>query len=445
MSEGSSNKSAPGSVRMSIVSNKGSGAVDISGGIVDFRYFESILNDTVSASVTFVDTGGSSNGQSVLDGLPVVGGEKTAFQITDLNNVSISNLPLFVDTVNPIADDNRGQVVTIDLKSREYFINNKVRLKKKFSGKISDSVKDIITNTEYGLGTNKSLIDFEETINNFNFLGNMKKPFYTLNWLAKKSVAGTTGDSLGKTAGYFFWETSEGYKFRSIDTMMDKSKNEPKRSIIYTNTDDDLGAKVPKQYTTKALEFNTNVPIATASRQKVGANETKLVTFDPFSCFYQVSYPNETQSKSAYTSSGDELVPTQKEFQTPASTNFSRTTYYLVDKGTLPDGPTEQQLEKSKEENFEYTKILNQSIMRYNQFFGYQVEVTIPGDFELHAGDMVFVDSAEKKDVNSGEVNQNSGGLYIISELCHLLSTKGTYTRLNLVRDSVGRTGRPTA
>lgn len=445
MSEGSSNKSAPGSVRMSIVSNKGSGAVDISEGIVDFRYFESILNDTVSASVTFVDTGGSSNGQSVLDGLPVVGGEKTAFQITDLNNVSISNLPLFVDTVNPIADDNRGQVVTIDLKSKEYFINNKVRLKKKFSGKISDSVKDILTNTEYGLGTNKSLIDFEETINNFNFLGNMKKPFYTLNWLAKKSVAGTTGDSLGKTAGYFFWETSEGYKFRSIDTMMDKSKNEPKRSIIYTNTDDDLGAKVPKQYTTKALEFNTNVPIATASRQKVGANETKLVTFDPFNCFYQVSYPNETQSKSAYTSSGDELVPTQREFQTPASTNFSRTTYYLVDKGTLPDGPTEQQLEKSKEENFEYTKILNQSIMRYNQFFGYQVEVTIPGDFELHAGDMVFVDSAEKKDVNSGEVNQNSGGLYIISELCHLLSTKGTYTRLNLVRDSVGRTGRPTA
>ena len=116
-----------------------------------------------------------------------------------------------------------------------------------------------------------------------------------------------------------------------------------------------------------------------------------------------------------------------------------------MDKGTLPDGPTEQQLEKSKEENFEYSKILNQSIMRYNQFFGYQVEVTIPGDFELHAGDMVFVDSAEKKDVNSGDVNQNSGGLYIISELCHFLSTKGTYTRLNLVRDSVGRTGRPTA
>ena len=445
MSKGSSNKSAPGAVRMSILDIKGSTSVDISGGIVDFRYFESILNDTVSATITFVDTGGSANEQSVLDGLPVVGGEKTAFSITDLNEVSIEGLSLFVDTVNPIADDNRGQVVTINLKSKEYFINDNVRLKKKFSGKISDSIKDILTNTEYGLGTTKNLIDFEETINNLNFFGVMKKPFYLLNWLAKRSVAGTTGDSLGKTAGYFFWETSEGYKFRSIDTMMDKSKNKPKCSIIYTNTDDELGAKTPKQYTTKALEFNTNVPIATASRQKVGANETKLVTFDPFSCFYQVTYPNSTNSKSAYTSSGDELVPTQREFQTPASRNFSRTTYYLVDKGTLPDGSTEQQLEKSKEENFEYTKILNQSIMRYNQFFGYQVEVTIPGDFELHAGDMVFVDSAEKKGVNSGEVNQNSGGLYIISELCHLLSTKGTYTRLNLVRDSVGRTGRPTA
>ena len=445
MAEGSSYKAAPGGVRLFISSNKGGKSTDVTAGIIDFRYFESILSDTISVQATFIDSGGSTDGQSVLDGLPIVGGERCAFQITDLNDVSVSDVPLYVNMVNPISDDNRGQVVQVELRSKEFFLDDKIRLKKKFTGKISESVTDILSNAEYGLGTDKVLVDFEETINNLNFMGNMKKPFYTINWLAKKSVPGSSSDALGNTAGFFFWEASLGYHFRSIDTMMDKKKNEPKRSIIYTNTEDELGAKTPKKYTTKALEFNTNVPTNVSNRQKVGTNQTKMVLFDPFNCYYEVVYNNSFSNQSGYTSSGEELVPTQPEFDTPATTSFSRTTYYLLDKGTLPDGSTEQQLEKSKEENFEYSKILNQSIMRYNQFFGYQVEVTIPGDFELHAGDMVFVDSAEKKDVNSGDVNQNSGGLYIISELCHFLSTKGTYTRLNLVRDSVGRTGRPTA
>lgn len=445
MAEGSSYKSETGGVRMSLAANKGGKSTDITAGIIDFRYFESILSDTISIQVTFIDTGGSTGGQSVLDGLPIVGGERCFFAITDSNDISIENVPLFVDTVSPVSDDNRGQIVTLNLKSKEYFINDKIRLSKKFSGKISESVATILSNSEFGLGTDKVLVDIEDTINNFNFLGNMKKPFYTINWLAKKGVP-SESSALGKSAGFFFWETSEGYNFKSIDAMMDKNKNEPKRSIIYNNTSDELGAQTPSRYTTKALEFSSDVPINAAARQKVGANATKMVLFDPFNCFYEVVYNNSFENKDGYTSSGEELLPVQPEFDTPASRrDFSRTTYYLLDKGTLPDGGTEQQLEKSKEENFEYSKILNQSIMRYNQFFGYKVEVTIPGDFELHAGDMIFVDSAEKKDTTSGDVNQNSGGLYIISELCHFLSTKGTYTRLNLVRDSVGRSGRPNA
>ena len=39
------------------------------------------------------------------------------------------------------------------------------------------------------------------------------------------------------------------------------------------------------------------------------------------------------------------------------------------------------------------------------------------------------------------EPNKQSGGLYIIADLCHYISTKGTYTKLNLVRDSFGRKG----
>ena len=40
------------------------------------------------------------------------------------------------------------------------------------------------------------------------------------------------------------------------------------------------------------------------------------------------------------------------------------------------------------------------------------------------------------------EVNKMDGGLYIIADLCHYITAKDTYTKLNLIRDSVGRTAK---
>ena len=78
--------------------------------------------------------------------------------------------------------------------------------------------------------------------------------------------------------------------------------------------------------------------------------------------------------------------------------------------------------------------------MRYNQFFSFKAEVVIPGDFSLHAGDAVYIDSPQQQDKLTEGMNEQSGGLYIITELCHYLDLNGTYTKLLLVRDSVERT-----
>ena len=43
--------------------------------------------------------------------------------------------------------------------------------------------------------------------------------------------------------------------------------------------------------------------------------------------------------------------------------------------------------------NNDFAGIYNQSIMRYNQMFASRVNITIQGDFSLHAGDMIFFDA----------------------------------------------------
>ena len=107
----------------------------------------------------------------------------------------------------------------------------------------------------------------------------------------------------------------------------------------------------------------------------------------------------------------------------------------------MPVGSTQDQITASTSDNFQAALTLNQSIRRYNQLFSGMMEITIAGDFSLHAGDVIFVDifsvSAEKDDT----LNRESGGLYIIADLCHYLDADATYTKLNLARDSFGRKG----
>lgn len=430
---------APAQIRsFSIASNEGKTA-ELVGGIIRMQYFESLLNNTVSSNILYVDTGGAIDGKTVLDGLPLVGGEKSRFIVED-NQGNELEVTLYANNITPLSDDTHGQLVSISSVSKEYLLNEKIRLYEKFKGKISEAVKKILTDANY-LGTDKDISGVDDTFEEeYNFMGNAKKPFYTINWLSKKAVPAVSGEAAasGKTAGFFFWETSEGYHFKSIDTLLGQS---PKRYIIYNDTPDDCGKKVPEGYDVKALSFSKDNIQNAEDKEKVGARDTRLVTFDPFNGVYRVSVPNSGETEASLTTGGQKLATQNPELiRTGENKNFSRTTYVLKDTGSLPGGTTEQQLEKSKEENFKVEKVLNQSIMRYNQFFSFKAEVVIPGDFSLHAGDAVYIDSPQQKDTNTDEVNEQSGGLYIITELCHYLDVNGTYTKLLLVRDSVERT-----
>ena len=424
--------------RIDIISNKNQQSVSVTNGTIRLMYYESILQDTIRATVTFADTGNTINDKSALEGLPIVGQEKVQIKFKD-NNEETLDLVLYVNKVTPLSDDTTKSMVQLDLVSKEYILNEKIRLNTRFDGKISSHIRTILTDQNY-LATQKNL-DIEETSNTYNFIGNNKKPYYAMNWLSKKAVP-NFAEAKGNTAGYFFYETSEGFRFKSIDSLLSQEK---KKSIIFNQTPDSGGNNTPSGYDLKALDYSKDNRVDVQEKLQIGAFSTRTVLFDPFNCYYEVLTPNAKEKEKSLKLGGKELPVLNPEFnQTGQNKDFSRTTYYLLDKGTLPSGNTQQQIEKSKEENFEPKNILNQSIMRYNQLFSLKSTVTIPGDFSLHAGDVVYCD-AKQLAKNDEEINREYGGLYIIADLCHYISTKETYTKLNLVRDSIGRTGNHTS
>ena len=417
--------------------------VDLVGGLISIAYFENLMSDTLRATITFTDTGtGSSDKikESILEGLPIVGQEKVLLKFEDNNKITIGDKPelvMYVNKVTPISDDTRKTQIQLDLVSAEFIRNEKARITKRYDGKISDHVKQLLTDgNSIGLKTKKDISDIDETLNNYNYIGNNKKPFYIINWLSRKAIS-AKNQKKGKSAGYFFFETADGFHFKSIDSLF---AQEQKKSIIFNES-----PGIPEGYDLKALEYSKDNNVNVQNKLKMGAYSTRTILFDPFTTFYEVVTPNAATDEDDLKLGGKKLPKLNDEFNNEeANKEFTRTTYYLLDKGTLATGDTTQQLDKKDEQNFEYKDILNQSIMRYNQFFASTANVTIPGDFSLHAGEMVYLDVPQLEEKKGENVSKQNSGLYIIAGLTHYIHvTEGTFTKLSLARDSFGKTGKP--
>ena len=425
--------------QIDVFSNSSDKSVSIINGIASLSYTESIMSDTIRMTVSFIDSGNSLDGKTVLEGLPLVGQERVVIKFSDNNENTIGGSPklvMYVNKVTPISDKTQTSVINLELVSKEYILNEKVRVNKRYDGKISDHVNDILKNK---LKTTKK-INVEDCINNFNFFGNNKKSFYTISWLAKKAVS-SKSQSLGKSAGYFFYETYNGFFFKSIDSLLEQ---EPKIKLLYNETPDGGGKNIPEGYDQKVLDFKKNNNVNVQDKLKMGAFTNRVVLFDPFTCFYEVKAPTTDNTEGSIKKGGKSLYlgekSRNKEFDVPGTNEeYSRTQYFLLDTGTAPSGDSAKQIKKSGEENFEYGQIANQSMMRYNQLYSMRSSITIAGNFSLHAGDAIYVDSPGLEKEQTDEVDRQDGGLYIITDICHQVTAKGTYTQCNLARDSFGR------
>ena len=442
--------------KIAVVSNKdSSNTVDLTGGLIRLMYHESLLSNTVRATYTYADAGDTTNNQkrgtncknttTAVDGLPIVGEEKVNLKFSDNRGTQLT-LEMYVNKITNLDDESTKSVAQLDLVSKEFLINEKgdSRVKVCMQGKISQHIEKIL---KENLKTEKKL-DIEETgAKNYNFIGNRKKPFWSMNNLGTK--AAPKGNKPGNTGGFLLYETAKGYYFKSLDKLLGQKK---KKSAIYTESTD--GEKIPKGYDLKVLEFVRDSSVNVQGKYQMGAYSTRCISFNPFSCEYNEKILSANLSGAQL---GDDIAGNQeylslagKEFWQSNSeldskelnAAFTRTTWNITDTGTLPGGTTEQQIDNSKEQNFDLENIFNQSIQRYNQLFGQTTTITIAGDFSLHAGDAIFVDFPKlEADPKQEGDNKNSGGKYIISDLCHYVSAKETYTKLALVRDSMGRKG----
>ena len=433
-------------------------SVDMLGACVELKYYESVLSNTISATAIIVETGFTDTTNEdgdpimgIIDTLPVRGGEPVLLEFADAqpepNKLSFktNDTALYVNRLRDVDPGTQKDVYVIDLCTREFLANEQTRVKKRYDEKISDNVKTILT--EQGGIQIKKNINIDETAIPYNFIGNQKKPFYLCTWLASRSVpvinveGESNVDGKGGAAGYFFFENYEGFQFRSLDKLLDQ-KREPVKKYIYTGNE-----SYPPEYNGHILNVNVDRDIDLQQNLALGTYANRSIFFNYASMEYSgIDYNIVENQKDKIVNAGDQDIAwVAPEFREGPS----RLMNHILDVGTLPSGDDAvKQLKNRKADpttptwDAEHTMV--QSIMRYNQLFTIKINIMIPGDFSLKAGDLIFCDfPLLTTDVNT-QVNDQSGGIYMIASLCHRITTSDTYTSLSLVRDTFGRKAQPT-
>lgn len=418
-----------------VVSNYGN-TISLLGGSITLNYYESILDNTVRVIATIVDTGiriDDKNSKGVFDdsNIKLTVGEKVHLCFEDNNGTLIQfieNNPLIVKQVRNVIEDTRKTFFILELWSEESVYNNLVetRVVTSYSGKISETVLSIL---KQNLKTKKTC-NIEQTLNNLLFVGNTEKPFYVCANLASKSVP-TIANAKNTLAGFFFYETADGYQFRSIDSLL---KQKQKRTLIYN---DNTG--VPFGYDGKIITYSFDSTYDLETILFTGSFvKSKMRIFDPVTESYEETEFNYSNQFTGNNNLGVEFPKIDKNWKFEDS--YSKIYSTILDKGSFMDGSTvSQQLENSQKINFESEEIVRQARSRYNQLYSNKLTITIAGDIRLRAGDVVHCDIPEISNQELKFISQRKSGLYIISDVCHRLSSDSTWTKLKLIRDSLGR------
>ena len=77
--------------------------------------------------------------------------------------------------------------------------------------------------------------------------------------------------------------------------------------------------------------------------------------------------------------------------------------------------------------------------MRYNLLHSQMMEIQVPCNLELRAGDVIKVEiERQGDDKELGGLDEHTSGKYLILHLCHHFDSKRSFTSMTLARDTYG-------
>jgi len=422
------------------------------GRTVDFRvgcaaidYYEDLLCPALSLKIQVVNSSGAIRDDkgaqtSIYEGLKIRGGEKVTLRVEANSGTNLpidfTARPLYVRSITNVIRDAKREFFTLNLVTREAIENEVTFLNKAYPKDvtISDHVTTIMNDSFSDAKINK----IDTTSNQNGFVGNQMKPFQALVRLASQSVPNSSGDA---TAGFFFWQTSEGYNFRSIDKMMGA---QVKARYVYSEVAQNSETYKPtpdlQSLDFKIMDFSIIRNQDILGQLQKGAYATEKRYFNPVT--FQMSNPKDTFDGSNYIGRAKNLgqkFDTRDLQLADGSVKFTEKSSQIVteveDFGTVSK-------EVTKDKTKDIDKYMTQRKMRYNTLFTQVIYIQVPHNSNLHAGDLIDCRFPKITDSGTTDIDTDQiSGVYMIKELNHHFDYTGSFTSMQIVRDTYGLYG----
>ena len=379
---------------------------EISGGNPTITYFESLKSPSISLSLQFIDV------DQLISREGITGGEYLDLIIQTPNYDDFVISPdkhfLMLNSVKDVKTSSSKQIATLEFVSVESIVNETSRVSKKFSGNVSDLVTELLIGDKKGIQTSKNL-DKDQAFNKYSFIGNMKRPFDTIQWLCPKAA---TDD---KNCGFLFYETLDGYFFKSIQKLLDGD------AIAYEKPEKPVDSDF------KIIENNLDSTNDIGMNCRLGMYANKTIYID-----LETGTTKTTDFKISEVGlkKPPKLPNGLEDFPT-------RLMLRLLDKGAMQKGSKKDEGEKETE----LAIFQNKAYARINLLFSQALSISVPFNPEMRAGQMIEVKLPVKKSDDQEQTEYGSerdndiSGKYLVSELKHSIGNRKANTQLKLIRD----------
>jgi hypothetical protein len=414
--------------------------------VVDMNIYESIFNKTLSGNLLIVDA------NNIIGKLPLTGNERLEFKFftpslsKGYDFTSKSGNPMYVYKIQNRTDISpRAQTYLLHFCSKEMMTNELVVVSNAQTESYSNMVANITRNEDF-LGSVKDFY-FEPSWGLHKHIFPRVRPFDAIDTLSAQ-----TRSTKFEGAGYYFYETSSGFNFRSLESMMAIEGNTARPALARFRPKpanvNQGGEKDIKNEMQIAIKYRIVDQFDTLKNLRNGVFASKLITHDQLNKTYEetdFSYHAEYENL-FHVEAGKDGVRTNNQGILP---------YYIREGQTLSDYPESTLYLWSQTSDTHYsgdtplsnpdmTQILQKRLSQRLALHSFKLELTVPGMTGLQAGDIINFDMPSYEPAGGSEPLDHDpylSGRYLVTSIRHQLNRKQNkhFMVLECMKDSVNR------
>ena len=403
---------------------------------------EDVTMPVITGSIDVAD------GQDFRTLLPLTGNEKLELHIFTPGQREIQYIEGQTDTLAVYKIDKirlsggtgRQQVYRVHFISREAIRNSITRISKAFSGPVENAVNEIISDEKY-LDTVKPIY-LEPTATNSKYVIPNLKPFQTIKFLGQNAVSNKYSN-----AGYLFFERTDGFHFRSFESLMalNGATAKPVKeayAIQPANVRNEKGDANVVQDLQSPDSYSFENVANTLEELNKGLYANRLVTHDIYN-------KKITTFDYDYHEQFGQFFHTEHDQGNRSETKYLRPLMKLDDTDkVLSDYPMAKLMNvvdtKKVHNDYEFTPpedILPNKVSQRAQMANFHLVMTVPGQTRMNCGEMISFALPNQRPVQHDQpqtLNPYYSGRYLILSLKHKFDVVAQKHTMNIrcVKDS---------